>query len=189
MDKEAAMPAKKLITKEKILQAALKLLKEEGYEAVNIKRLASELTCSTQPVYLSFTGMDQLREELVPLAVKELEEALKENRKEGVVHLYGREYILFAKKEQKLFCFLFMRANAFEEIKKMISPMIEEAISELMEAYRISHEEADVLHDHLWMHAHGIASMIAADFCDWDMEKACRMLEECKAVFTKKYEV
>lgn len=32
-----AMPAKKQVTKEKILRAALQLLREQGYEAVNIK--------------------------------------------------------------------------------------------------------------------------------------------------------
>lgn len=34
------MPAKKQITKEMILAAALKLLKEQGYHAVNIKQLS-----------------------------------------------------------------------------------------------------------------------------------------------------
>ena len=182
------MPAKKQITKDMILQAALKLLKEQGFEAVNIKGLARELKCSTQPVYLSFTGMEELREELIPLAVKELEERLKENSQDGSVHLYDMEYIRFAQKEPKLFCFLFMRENAFAEIKRMLLPIIEDAITELMEQYLISHEEADRLHDHLWMHTHGIASMIATKFCDWDMEKVSRMLMECKAVFTAEYE-
>lgn len=31
------MPAKKQVTKEKILRTALQLLREQGYEAVNIK--------------------------------------------------------------------------------------------------------------------------------------------------------
>lgn len=53
--------AKKQVTKEMILTTALKLLREQGYEAVNIKQLAQALGCSTQPVYLSFSGMDQLR--------------------------------------------------------------------------------------------------------------------------------
>lgn len=44
------MPAKKQITKDMILGAALKLLKEQGYDAVNIKQLSKELGCSTQPV-------------------------------------------------------------------------------------------------------------------------------------------
>lgn len=182
------MPAKKQITRDMILKAALKLLKEEGYEAVNIKRLARALGCSTQPVYLSFSGMDDLRKELIPLAVKEFEHFMISSSRDGRVRLYGAEYIHFAKKEPRLFRFVFMRANAFSEIKKILVPITETAMEELMEVYHITHEEADYLHDQLWMHAHGIASMIATEFCDWNMEKAEHMLEACKTAFTGKYE-
>lgn len=183
------MPAKKQITKEKILAAALTLLKEQGFEAVNIKTLAKELKCSTQPVYLSFTGMDELRSALIPEAVKELENSMKADSEDGRIRLYDIEYIHFAQKEPRLFCFLFMRANAFTEIKRSLLPIIEQTIGELMETYHISHDEADDLHDHLWMHTHGIASMIATEFCDWDLKKVSRMLDECKLAFTKQYEV
>lgn len=178
------MPAKKQITRDMILRAALKLLREQGYEAVNIRRLAQELGCSTQPVYLSFSGMDELRAALIPAAVASFEAYMTG----GMARLYDMSYIRFAKDEPHLFCFLFMRANAFSEIKRVLMPLIERSILELMALYGISHEEADLLHDQLWMHAHGIASMVATDFCDWNMEKVQRMLAGCKRVFTEKYE-
>ena len=183
------MPAKKQITKEMILDAALKLLKEQGYNAVNIKQLSKKLGCSTQPVYLSFSGMEELRNELLPLAVREFESYMKKNSKDGSINLYDINYIHFAIDEPRLFCFLFMRANAFSEIKQALIPVIEQSIKNLMVTYRISHEEADILHDQLWMHAHGIASMVATNFCDWNMEKVSMMLASCKSVFTEKYEV
>ena len=57
-----------------------------------------------------------------------------------------------------------------------------------MAAYHIGRKEADILHDQLWMHAHGIASMIATDFCDWNTDKVERMLADCKRAFTRKNE-
>ena len=182
------MPAKKQITKDMILHAALKLLEEQGYEAVNIKQLAEELGCSTQPIYLSFSGMEDLRNALIPLAVREFETHMKNSSKDGAVHLYDMNYIHFAKAEPRLFCFLFMRSNAFSEIKQALLPIIECSLEELMRTYSIGREEADILHDQLWMHAHGIASMIATNFCSWNMEKVCRMLADCKRAFTEKYE-
>ena len=182
------MPAKKQVTKDRILNAALKLLREQGYEAVNIKQLAKELGCSTQPVYLSFSGMEELRGELTPLAVAEFERYMKAGSEDGVVCLYGMRYISFAKEEPRLFRFLFMRPNAFSEIRQALLAMIQRSIEKLMAAYRIGHEEADTLHDQLWVHAHGIASMVATDFCDWDMEKVEQMLAACKRAFTEKYE-
>lgn len=185
--KEFAMPAKKQITKDMILQAALQLLRTGGFDAVNVKTLAKELHCSTQPVYLSFSSMDELRQELIPLAVSEFAATLSSRSSDGQVRLYGAEYLTFAENEPRLFCFLMMRPNAFTEMKRALSPIIDRSVRELMETYSISMEEADLLHDHLWMHAHGIASMIATEFCDWDPAKARRMLEECMAVFTAKY--
>lgn len=179
------MPAKKQITRDMILTAALKLLKEQGYDAVNIKKLAEELGCSTQPVYLSFCGMEELRNELVPLAVLEFARQMK-NGEDGAIRLYGMSYIKFAKNEPNLFCFLFMRANAFSEIKCILLPIIDESVKELSETYRIDHEEADLLHDQLWTHTHGIASMIATNFCDWDMKKVEKMLAGCKRAFVRK---
>ena len=183
------MPAKKQITKDMILNSALRLLKQGGIEYVNVKTLAKDLNCSTQPVYLSFSGMDELRRELIPLAVREFENIIKEGCSDNQVRLYSMEYINFAKNEKMLFSFLFMRPNAFNEMKAILSPVIEQSVEELMKDYHIGHDEADYLHDHLWMHAHGIASMVATDFCNWDLNKVERMLDECKAAFTDKYEV
>lgn len=183
------MPAKKMVTRDMILSAAMKLLREQGYEAVNIKGLAGALGCSTQPVYLSFSGMEALRRELVPLAVTEFETYMKSGSEDGTVCLYGMRYMAFAKEEPYLFRFLFMRPNAFAEIRQALLAMIEVSIGKLMDTYRIGHEEADFLHDQLWMHAHGIASMIATDFCDWNMEKVQRMLAACQRAFTEQYGV
>lgn len=182
------MPAKKQITKEMILDAALKLLKEQGYDAVNIKKLAGALGCSTQPVYLSFSGMDELRDELIPLAVKEFKDYMRSNSGDKEINLYDINYINFAMDEPQLFCFLFMRENAFAEIRQALIPVIEQSIRGLMETYNISYEDADILHDQLWMHAHGIAAMTATGFCDWDMEKVSMMLTDCKKAFTEKFE-
>ena len=74
------------------------------------------------------------------------------------------------------------------EIRQALLAMIERSIEKLMGTYHIGHEEADILHDQLWMHAHGIAAMVATDFCDWNMEKVERMLAACTRAFTEKYE-
>lgn len=181
------MPAKKQITKQKILYSALEILRREGMEAVNVKTLAKELNCSTQPIYLSFANMDALRAELSSFAVTTFIKEIKDMCGDDEVNLYGTPYIQFAQKEVQLFQFLFMRQNAFAELKEVLSPIINGSISKLMEQYHISWEEADILHDQLWIHAHGIASMIATGFCDWDMEKASKMFHICELSLTQKY--
>lgn len=181
------MPAKKQVTKEMILNSAFKVLKEQGYEAINIKILAKELNCSTQPIYLSFDGMDGLRNELISSAIDEFKNIMRKNSEDGVIRLYGMSYVSFAKKEPHLFSFLFMRTNSFSEIKRILLPIIDPSVDELAKNYCIKREEADVLHDQLQMHSHGIASMVATEFCDWNTEKADTMLVSCLRAFTEEY--
>lgn len=108
------------------------------------------------------------------------------NTSEG--DLFGISYIRFAMEEKALFRYLFMRSNALSEIKEALAPMIEHSIAGLMSQYRIGHAEADYLHDQLWMQAHGIASMIATDFCTWDTEKIQQMLADSKTCFAREFE-
>lgn len=183
------MPAKKKITKAMILTAAMELLREGGLGAVNVKALAVRLKCSTQPIYLSYSGMDELRLELIPAAISFFVGELERDGGPEAVCLYGMPYIRFASREPEIFKFLFMRQNAFEEMRQALSPITEHSISELMERYGLSHEEAHNFHDQLWMHTHGIASMTATAFCTWNMEKVERMLSECKKYLSMKYEV
>ena len=55
------MTRKATISREMILEAALKILIRDGYAAVNVKTIAKELGCSTQPVVWHFENMEGLR--------------------------------------------------------------------------------------------------------------------------------
>lgn len=178
------MPAKKRITRPMILDAALSLLRERGMEAVTVKGLAARLGCSTQPIYLSFGGMEELR---TALTQKVIEIFLQELEEDGDPTLCGMGYVRFALREKALFRFLFLRPNSFAEVREALKPMMEQAMTGLMVQYHITHEQADYLHDQLWMEAHGIASMVATEFCRWDLQKAQGMLEACRDALTAPY--
>ena len=55
------MARKVSISKDVILEAALKMLIRDGYSAINIKTLAAEIGCSTQPLVWHFENMEGLR--------------------------------------------------------------------------------------------------------------------------------
>lgn len=58
------MPSSPKIQKSAMLETAFSILQKDGAEAVNIKNLAKEIGCSTQPISWQFGGMDGLRAEL-----------------------------------------------------------------------------------------------------------------------------
>lgn len=55
------MPAAKRISKEAIIDAAAAVLRIGGFEAINARSVAEALGCSTQPIYLSFRNMEELK--------------------------------------------------------------------------------------------------------------------------------
>lgn len=63
------MPTTPKIKKERILEAALQMVIDEGKNSINIKSLAAYLGCSTQPISWHFGGMEQLRQELSKAAI------------------------------------------------------------------------------------------------------------------------
>ena len=55
------MPPKVKISKEKIIEAAISLIRNGGVEAVNARTLAAALGCSTQPIFSNFETMEALQ--------------------------------------------------------------------------------------------------------------------------------
>ena len=180
------MPAKKQITRDMILSTAFDMLRTGGMESINVKELAEKIQTVLHNRYIfSFTSMDMLRTELSSVAVETFLRQIQSNS--TTADFYGIAYIRFAEEEKKLFQFLFMRQNAFSELREALIPIMDDSIARLMEQYNISREEAHYFHDQLWVHAHGIASMIATDFCDWKMDKVENMLTESVLYLSRKY--
>ena len=55
------MPAIKKISKETVIDAAVDVLREDGFSAINARSVAKKLGCSTQPIYHSFRNMEELK--------------------------------------------------------------------------------------------------------------------------------
>ena len=54
------MPPKIKITREKIIGAALSLVREVGEEGINARAIAARLDASTQPIFSNFSSMEEL---------------------------------------------------------------------------------------------------------------------------------
>ena len=104
------MPSSPKIKKEDMLQAALELIAQDGYEALNIKAVAKKLKCSTAPISWQFGGMDGLREELIPFAEQYVENTYyRLNENEFVTfEQRGKGTIDLALENPNLFRFLYM---------------------------------------------------------------------------------
>ena len=59
------MARKKEIDKQRILDAAYKLAVRGGIESLTARNIAKAVNCSTQPIYLEFENMQDLRNQVL----------------------------------------------------------------------------------------------------------------------------
>lgn len=83
------------ITQAQILQAGLELIEREGAAAVQIKRLAASLGCSTQPILWQFGSMEAYRQALFQYAVEAVRQRIKPKGADAVLDFWriGATYV------------------------------------------------------------------------------------------------
>ena len=171
------MAAKKQINKEQIAQAALNLVAKCGMEGLNMRDVAKECGCSTQPIYLSFANADELRQAVFKLMKDMYNKYIYDEIASGRYPEYkatGMAYIRFAKEQPQLFKHLFMRNRESETTDQMATEFDREA--NRITSYGVSPDTAKALHLHMWVYVHGIATMFATGYLNWDWDTVSEML-------------
>lgn len=157
------MPAKRRITREDIIEGALNTLRDGGYDSVNARSVAKKLGCSTQPIYLEFANMDELRTELTKRAVMKHTEMVMEamnrpDEKGNRYRSYGIGFVNFAKKEKQLFRYLYLEGNQCGE--HFDDAHLDQILKIIDEMYGYPRDIAEQFHQDMMFYAYGIAVML-----------------------------
>lgn len=176
------MPPKFMFTREQIIDAALRIIRHGGPQSLTARSLATELGCSVKPIFGLFKNMDEVRRETIKTADgiyrKYIDSASHADEKP--YKAIGMAYIRFATEEKELFKLLFMRDRSAEKINGDAEKAMAEPIVELIsQSTGLSKQAAYMLHIELWLYVHGIATMIATNYLDWDSEFISSALTDC----------
>ncbi len=164
------MPPKFKFTREEIISSAVELVRCDGMEALSARNLATALGSSPKPIFGLFEGMCEVRDGVIKYASSLYESYIKEDMESGKYPPYkgsGMAYVRFAREENNLFKLLFMRDRTGEKIsdgKEDLRPLI----NIIMENTGLDEERAYLLHLEMWIYLHGIATMIANSYLEWD---------------------
>ena len=173
------MPPKVKITKNDIIKTALELVRNSGAQAINARAIAASLECSTQPIFSNFATMDDLQVAVIAAAYERYLGFISrevESDKYPQYKAFGMAYVRFAKEERELFKLLFMRDRSGEDISP--PPDFEQSVKIIMDANGTSEEKATLIHLEMWTFVHGIATMIATSFLDFDAELISNMTRD-----------
>ena len=172
------MAPRNKFTREEMVDAALRVVRKKGIDALTAKALAEELGISTQPVFTCFNTMDTVKNEVRAAAERIYDGYAEEGlRQEIPFRGFGSQYIRFAKEEPELYRLLFLTKSegTFDALEAMkhsqakVRPFLEET-------YQMSAEDADRYFRDIWLVAHSIATLIVTGGCPYSGEEIDRIL-------------
>ena len=174
------MAAPVRITEAAIREAALKLAREQGPQALNARALAAALGCSTQPIFKNFPSMEALRRAVVEDALAAYHRFVEAAVAASPYPPYkarGMAYIGFARTEPALFRLLFMRSRTGETA----SPEDPDWFVDAARAGRtagLAGQNAELFHLEMWIMVHGIAVMQATGYLNLEEAAVSQMLTD-----------
>ena len=184
------MPPKFMFTKKEIAAAALNIVRSAGMSGLTARALAAELGCSVKPIFGLFRSMEEVQQEVLTAANELYQSAIQSGMSSGKYPPYkasGMAYIGFAREERELFKLLFMRDRSgerIEEDRESIRPLLELIQKNL----GVSEDDAYLFHLEMWVYVHGIATMIATSYLDWDDELVSKVLTDAYVGLKYRYQ-
>lgn len=159
------MARKKTITKEQILAAAYEVAATEGFSRFTARNIANKMNCSTQPIYLEFKNMEELKQSLF----EQIYDYLKyevfpvEHTGNSIIDL-AFNYIHFANREKKLYRSLYLEEyGGGREMQKFSYNYFVDIVKKDPEYADLTEEQIESLHNGTWIIATGIAALMSSN--------------------------
>ncbi len=179
---------KKTVDKAQLLNIALQMIRDDGFESVNARSVAQHMGCSIQPIYSYFNNMDTLKESLYGAAMEFYNEfvysRIDNNR---ILESMAVANVAFAKYETNLFKMLFFQKlnglNSFDDIYEWMGD--KSATKQIADRLSLSEEKIKEVYIMLIVFTHGVASMIATSSANISDEEIADLLEKAYKAFIK----
>lgn len=177
------MPPKAKFTKAEIIEAALNIVRADGYEALTSRALGTYLGSSARPIFTVFKNMEEVQQDMIKSAKALYKEYVNKGlTTEPPFKGVGTQYILFAVNEPKLFQLLFMTEQKQIPDLSGVLPLIDESYEQILlsiqDDYKICKAAGKKLYHHLWIYTHGIATLCATKMCRFTDEEISTMITE-----------
>lgn len=154
------MPAVRKASKDEIVDAAVEVLREGGFAAINARSVAKKLGCSTQPIYFSFRNMEELKAALTARAIELHTRRVRDSLcahegNDSRYSSYGMGFVKFAAEERQLFRWLYLEGEQLGPYQNDV--LLPEVIAVIVEEFGYSEEAARRLHQDMIYFTYGLA--------------------------------
>ena len=174
------MPPKTRVTAEMIVDAAVEIVRQSGFENINARTVSGQLHCSTQPVMYHFLTIDNLKKTAYRQADRlHTQYMMNTPPEQNPILGIGMNYIRFAVEEPQLFRFLFQSGYAEENslLEMVDSEELVPVLAAMQEGAGLSMEKTRDVFITVALFAHGSASIIANNRLEFDEKLIAEHLE------------
>lgn len=146
------------ITREAVLDAAIRIVRRDGEESLSSRNIAKEIGCSSRPIYTLYENMDGLLQDVRRSAIAIFQDkvadcldyvpAFKE---------YGIRLVKFGVEEYNLFRMIFLSRDLKQED---FGEVLHACRNAFINEYYVSSDHADMLISLVWTYVCGLATLI-----------------------------
>ena len=189
-------------TREEMIEAAVRVVRKKGIDALTAKALASELGVSTQPVFTCFHTIEEAKREVRTAAERVYDRYVEDGLRMKVPFLgVGMQYIHFAKEEPQLYRLLFLATS--EDGSSSVMDALHHSQNlvreSLQETYHIDAQTADRYYRDMWLVVHSLATLVVTGGCPYSEEEMghiltgfsvslCKSIKEIPGFVENKYD-
>ena len=189
-------------TREEMIEAAVRVVRKKGIDALTAKALASELGVSTQPVFTCFHTIEEAKREVRTAAERVYDRYVEDGLRMKVPFLgVGMQYIHFANEEPQLYRLLFLATS--EDGSSSVMDALHHSQNlvreSLQETYHIDAQTADRYYRDMWLVVHSLATLVVTGGCPYSEEEMghiltgfsvslCKSIKEIPGFVENKYD-
>lgn len=160
------MPAVRKVSKEQIIDAAVDVLRDDGFSAINARSVAKKLGCSTQPIYFSFRNMEELKAALTERAIQMHTQRVRDSLRihegnDSRYSSYGMGFVKFAAEEKQLFRWLYLEGEQLGPYQNDV--LTSEVISVITEEFGYEEDVARRFYQDMVYFTYGLAILANTD--------------------------
>lgn len=171
---------RKVYTKDQILKAAHEVVLESGFEKFTARNVAKKMGISTQPIYLEFKNMEDLKRTLLQKIETDLTRKFMSQPITGDLIVDAPvHYVEFALKKPKLFKALFVDPKGGGPIMYEYSVEFYKELSKQSRRFgKLPKEDFELLHLEAWIVVNGLVTMLLAGIITLTREELIELVQQ-----------
>ncbi|HJD15425.1 MAG TPA: TetR/AcrR family transcriptional regulator [Candidatus Enterococcus stercoripullorum] len=171
---------RKVYTKDQILKAAHEVVLESGFEKFTARNVAKKMGISTQPIYLEFKNMEDLKRTLLQKIETDLTRKFMSQPITGDLIVDAPvHYVEFALKKPKLFKALFVDPKGGGPIMYEYSVEFYKELSKQSRRFgKLPKEDFELLHLEAWIVVNGLITMLLAGIITLTREELVELVQQ-----------